>query len=447
MAGTILTFVLTACKKDFTPVAEKENNTAVFPTAQKDQQRVAVIKEVADILKVVYSKPKAVQEVVATIRTEYYVDERVLLKDLLTPETSPVYETEKFRTSGVEKGVFKTAFFEAYAKGDYPNLKEALKPTASNHRTLEQGIDPKHEIWTNSNGVSIYFPYSEDFPGINPNDPSNNTENGNLITIVAADRHADSGPGDEPYYCFADATFTSYTVCYRPVTVNDAYAESRPTNIVGMGAHPARIMRDPPPPSANVNRVFVGWIRLQNKQYDRLISFNSANGGGSEVKVCRISGYLQFQNQQVTNFTGDAVEVNIKRRDITRKNWHRFYSVWDEDWVTANTEQVVAVYEEDSEGTETFSGSLSTTVRIDTGTTASGNIGYNVTVKTQDELILQTKYSRSGYFGAAKYDQAWGFQMCDGRTGYCRYDDYFNSRWPIYNGGANWSFTFPFNSY
>lgn len=430
-------------------MAENENNQAIFPITQQDKQRVTVIKEVTDILKQVYSKPKAVQEVVATIRTEYYVDERVLLKDLLTPEESPVYQTEKFRTSGVEKGVFKTAFFEAYAKGNYPNLRAALKPANGNYRTAEQGIDTTHEIWTNSNGVSIYFPYSEDFPGFNPNSSTNNTVDGDLITLVAADREADSGPGDEPYYCSPDGTVTGITVCYRPVTVDDAYAEARATNIVGVGAHPVRIMRDPPPPSANVNRVFVGWVRL-SKQYDKFISFDSRNGGGSELKIGRISGYLQFQNQQVTNFAGDQIAKDIKRRDINRKNWMRVYAVWDEDWVSANLEQIYVIYEEDAEGTEAFTGSLNTTVRVDSSTTATGTIGYSVNYKSQDDLILQSKYSRSGYFGAAKTNQGCGFQMCDGKTGYCRYDTDFlpsGQYWPVYNCGANVSFTWPFNSY
>ena len=71
-------------------------------------------------------------------------------------------------------------------------------------------------------------------------------------------------------------------------------------------------------------------------------------------------------------------------------------------------------------------------------------------IKTQDDLILQSKYSRSGYFGAAKTSQGCGFQMCDGRTGYCRYDTEFlpsGQNWPIYNCGANLSFTWPYNSY
>lgn len=446
----ITTFI--SCKKEL-PLATAEGTTVIFPTTQVDKQRVAVIKEVSEVMKAVYRKPKAVEEVNAIIGTGYYVDERVLLKDLIFPEKSPVYATDKFKASGASKGFFKNIFLEEVAKGEYPRLKDIFNPNFNRYRQSEasSGIDTTHEIWTDEFGASIYFPYSENFLNVSPTDPSNNTFGGNLVTIVSADREADSGPGWEPYYAEPDPNgFTCPdNICYRRVTVNDAYAEFKPIHIFGMGAHPARILRDPPPPSANVNRVYIGWVRLQ-KQYDKLISFNSQNGGGSELKLCRISGYLHFQNQQVTNFVGDQVAVDIKRRDINRENWRRAYIVWDEDWAVGNTEQILAVYEEDAEGTETFTGSLSTTVRIDSTTTSTGSIGYSITVKTQDDLILQSKYSRSGYFGAAKTSQGCGFQMCDGRTGYCRYDTEFlpsGQNWPIYNCGANLSFTWPYNSY
>jgi hypothetical protein len=115
----------------------------------------------------------------------------------------------------------------------------------------------------------------------------------------------------------------------------------------------------------------------------------------------------------------------------------------------------MAVYEEDSEGTKTFSGSLTTATRplFDSTLTISGTIGFSITVKTQDELVLQRKISRTAYFGDAKTDQGWGFNLCDTKGGKCRYDNTFLStgNWPAYDGngtgGANWNFTWPYNSY
>ena len=111
-----------------------------------------------------------------------------------------------------------------------------------------------------------------------------------------------------------------------------------------------------------------------------------------------------------------------------------------------------AIWEDDSEGTKTFTGSLGTTVRVDSNVSITANIGFNVSVKTQDELVTQRKITRTAYFGAAKTDQGWGFYLCD-KNGSCRYDNTFlpSGNWPAYDGnggnGAIWAYTWPYNSY
>lgn len=453
--------IFTSCQKEIKNT-EAPNENIVFPTTDQQKQTVATVKEVSQILKEVYKNRTAFYEACATIYSGYYNDESVLLKDLLFPEKSPIYKMEKFKSFKVKDGAFKEEFLKVFNKGSYPNLIKAFGISASStaRAYAVAPTDTSMEIFSNSNGVMIYFPYSENFgSNFTPAyfDNVNTDPYGVLATIVSADREADSGPGDEPYMCFADETFTNMTICYRPVIVDDAYAEGKITHIVGTGAGPSRILPSDPPPSTNINRVFNGWTRIYNKrQYDKLIGFNSQNSGGSEIKICRISGYLQFENQQVTNFSGDQYEVNFKRSEINRGKWKRVYGVWDADWVPHNHEQVMAVYEEDNEGTQTFTGNLTTTVNVGTqqgsggSATATRTLGYSITVKTQDELPLQEKFSRTAYFGAAKSDHAWGFQMCDTRGGTCRYDETFlpvGQYWPIYNGGANWNYTWPYNSY
>lgn len=443
---------IVSCKKQEVTAIQKTDQSAIFPTTEKEKQSVAVLRDVGYVLQTVYRKPKARYEAISAIKTGFYQDERILLRDLLFPESSPVYATEKFKASGAATGEFKKYFFEALNAGNYTALKEAMGFNNSTRSMASgPGVDSTNEIWTDQNGVSIYFPYSENFPFVSPLDASNNTAGGNMVTIIYADREADSAPGWEPYY-FENPDPMGFqcmdNICYRDVTVDDDYAETHPTNIVGVGAEPARVMTDPPPPSTNVNRVFHGWSRL-TQQLDHLISF-TGNGGGSEIKVGRISGYLQVQNQQVTSFAGDLVTVSYSRKDIRKKRWKRVYSVWDADWVPANLEQVYAVWEDDTEGTKTFTGSLGTSVRVDSSTNATitGNIGFNVTVKTQDEIVTQHKITRTAYFGAAKADQAWGYQMCDDKG--CRYDDTFlpsGQHWPIYDGGTIWGYTWPYNSY
>ncbi len=403
-----------------------------------------------------YKDPTAYREVNATIYSGYYEDERVLLKDLLFPDNSKLYQANSFKIFKSAVGAFKKKFIEELSKGDYPSLKQAIpSQTLNNMLTMPvSASDTASEIFSNSSGISIYFPYSENF-GTSFTaayfDNINTDPFGSMATVIPTDRTADSAPGNEPYRKKTYGTNGEiiWMIEYKPVTVNDDYAELKPTHIVGAGVETLRPAQDPPQTLPNISRVFVGWTRINNKrQYDRLISL-TGNGGGSEIKICRVSGYLQFLNQQVTSFAGDQIDVRFRRREINRGTWKKVYSVWDADWVAANTEQVMTIYEDDTEGTKTFNGSLSTTVTITTGTTATGTIGYNVSIKTQDELILQTKYTRTAYFGAAKADQGCGFQMCDTKGGTCRYDNTFLTlvNWPIYNCGANWNYTWSYNLY
>ncbi|HEX4958565.1 MAG TPA: hypothetical protein VFV46_10335 [Lacibacter sp.] len=423
----------------------------VFPETEPEKAKVALIKETGQLLQEVYKNPVAYHEVVATIYSEYYEDERVHLRDLLYPELSKLYQTPKFKSFKAKAGSFKEAFIKELTKGDYPNLKKAMNFTG-NTLALRTNVDTTQQIYSNSEGISIYFPYSENYGGNYTEgyfDSVNNIpHNRYLATIVAADRISDSGPGLRPYIC---GTRNEPEICYWNVTVNDGYADSLPTHIVGTGVRP-RIVRDTPPPGTNVNRVYVGWARINNRQYDKFISFNSANGGGSEIKIGRISAYLQTQNQQVTNFTGDVTEVHFKRKDINKGNWKRIYCVWDADWVPNNIEQIMAVYEEDAEGEETFSGTLGVADTIG-GVPVTASVSYEVKVKTQDEIALQLKVTRSSYFGAAKTDQGWGFEMKNRKNSSSGFDNSFLStgNWPLYNGnganGSSWNFTWPYNSY
>lgn len=457
---SVIFTALFSCRKETqvkNEIPEIPKQEIVLPQTTKEKQTVAIINDVAKILEIIYQDPKVYFEVDAAIYSEYYNDERVLLKDLLFPESSELYKTQKFKKLGVSAGFFKKAFFETLNAGEYPDLKKALEVTLYSFNKnsihsidLPAPTDTAAEIFSNSAGVSIYFPYSENFGSkftASYFDNINKPPYRYTATIVSAQADADSGPGREPYIC---GTRTDQKLCWKNVTVNDSYAEIFETHIVGVGAEPARpATPPPPPPSSNINRVFHGWSRINGTQLDKLISF-TGNGGGSEMKIARISGYLQFTNQQVTGFTGDVVSVEYTRKEIRKKRWKRIYSVWDADWVPDNLEQTYAVWEDDTQGSKTLTGSLATTLQIPDTTppsTVTGSIGYSVTVQTQDEIITQRKITRIAYFGAAKADQACGFQMSDDKGS--RYDNTFltTGYWPIYDCGTTWGYTWPYNSY
>lgn len=467
----LICFIAFSCKKTDFKSKEIQANVAEekveFPTTAKELRQVQINKDIASVLEYVYQDNKAYYEVNATIYSEYYPDEFVMLRDLLFPENSPLYKSEKFKSYKSPVGLFKQRFLEGLGKGDYSVLKEAMGLKKHNNNvdsrltTIKSRfdvlsaagpLDTLQEIYSKSDGSIIYFPYSENF-GSNFSkyyfDNINTSPTGPKATIVATDRDADSGPGNEPYIC---GTRDNQSLCFRTVTVNDAYAEIRSTHIVGIRDGSLMPDTDPPPIGPAINRVYSGWSRIaKGQQKDRLISF-SGNGGGSEVKICRISGYLQMADQQVTNFSGDEHSVYFKRRDIRKGKWKRTYAVWDPDWKTDNLEQVYAVYENDNKNEQTFTGTLTTaaTVPITGGgtVTATRTLTYNIKVSSSDQIFTQRKQDRYSYFRDAKNTQGWGFQMCDDQE--CRYDDTFlpsGQYWPKWDEGSVWGFTWSYKTY
>jgi hypothetical protein len=419
--------ILISCKKDTNIPFNDPGNPGIFPTSNKEKLRVDVIKEVTSILKKIYKDPKVKYEVTSTIRSEYYVDETVLLKDLLTPNKSPLYQTPKFIETRSGKGFFKAAFAEELLKGQYPLLEGIMgEPPSPSTRSMDEwpSIDYTQEIWTDSYGVHIYFPYSEYHPSINPFDASNNTEYGQMITIVAADREADSAPGYEPYVqSDPNLPMCPDNICYNSVTVDDSYAEGHPVNIVGVGVEPtgANITSG----TAQVYVVFIGDVKC-SKQYDRFISF-TGNGGGTELRFIRGDNYLQLNNNlQVTN-PGDLLPVDIKRKDCRGNgNWKTVNGMWDSDWEVDNLEQVFGIYEEDNQNTQTFTGSLQTTLTIPPippATTSSGTVvgnrGYSLQIISDDDIIRQHNWSRASFY---QYNQGGLNNGCNTRNSWTIYD-------------------------
>lgn len=413
---------LISCKKDFSP----PNDHIVFPSSQKDKQKVETIKELGSILKEIYKNLWVIYEVKAAIKTDYYQDETVLLKDLLTTERSPLYKTQKFLASGAKKGVFKKAFSEQLLKGNYPNLEAAIGLPPSNlSRPQDEwpSVDSTNEIWTNENGLSIYFPYSEDYPLVNPLDVTINTVNGQLVTIVTADREADSGPGNEPYYCSSDPnqpmSLENMTICYSSVTVNDDYADAdyghHAINIVGVGAEPNIV--NTVSGNNQVYLVFIGDVKCTH-QFDHLISF-TGNGGGSELRFIRGSAFLQLStNNQITS-PQNLISVNMSRKDIRKGRWKSVNSIWDSNWETNNTQQVFGIYEDDTQGSRTFSASAQTTLTYTGGSTQIGPFTYSATVQTQDDIIRQLAWDRTSFY---TYNQGGLNNGCGTRNGWTIYD-------------------------
>lgn len=428
---------IASCKKHL--IAPNDNPLPRPSVPSKDSWIAGINREVAGILEIIYQNDSAYREVNAAICSGYYADERVLLKDLLFPENSDLYYSERFRVLNVSPGVFKRIFNETLASGDYPLLKRALAAEA------EVGVVPKttvvaselslagSAVLSGATATAIYFPYSTDFSPLSSQVVD--VRNIPRATIVAADREADAAPGRAPSAC----ALIGGSLCYKDVTVDDHYASSFPTHIVEAGARPVKIfLGDVPPSTMLTTKVFLGWARL-TKQMDALISL-TGNGGGSEIKVVRLSGYLKKVGEQVASVSGDLMTLDFSRSDIRNKKWKKVYTAWDADWQNDNLEQLIGVYEDDTKGTKTLSGSLNTTVNLPGSPSlgkAVGEVAYKVEVETQDDIILQRKLGRSSFFRDGMNNQAWGY-MPDPT-------DFITAgkNWPIYDGGTIWQFTLP----
>jgi hypothetical protein len=335
---------------------------------------------------------------------------------------------------------FSEAFWKAARVKNDTQLLDFLNFVQNKHLALQNlsnnPLDVNYQ--DQSSEVSIYFPYSSEF-----DISASGDSYGPVASLVAASAEADEAMGFQPHYS------GGALVEYRPVVVNDDYVFSHPTHIVGVnGIEPYETQDaalNPPtvttPP--NVNRVYIG-DAICKTQYDRLISFTS-NGGGSEINYCRASGYLKLVGHQITEFE-DKTSVKFERGTIRKKQWLRVYAVWDADWVVDNKEQVFAIYEDDNNSEITFTGSLSTTVRVATGTNVEGSIDYQIKRSSQDDIIKQVKISRVSYFAGALRNQGWGF----GNDKSFLPASAVNG-WPYYDavpeGGANVGWTWPYDGY
>ena len=446
LALTLLTAVI-GCKKntiDYQNGGVDESKIYQKPITYDQIELVSNLEKITLILEDLYKEKKNLKLVNASIYAKSYTDESVLLKDLINPMHSILPGNKKFvelcSKWNVSLQDFSEAFWKAARGKNDTQLLAFLNFIQNKHLSIQNLSNGQFGVsgQENSYDVSIYFPYSSEF-----DISASGDSYGPVSSLVAASAEADEALGYQPYYN------GGVLVNYQPVVVNDDYVFSHPTHIVGVnGIEPYETQDaalNPPTVTtpANVNRVYVG-DAICKVQYDRLISF-TGNGGGSEIAYCRVSGYLKLVGHQITEFE-DKTSVKFERGTIRKKQWLRVYAVWDADWVVDNKEQVFAIYEDDNNSEITFTGSLSTRVKIADGTTVDGSIDYQIKRSSQDEIIKQLKISRVSYFAGALRNQGWGYGI----------DKSFlpasaANGWPFYDavssGGANVGWTWPYDGY
>lgn len=333
-------------------------DTKIVKTSD-DFKKANTILEVTRVLRKIYRDPQVVEEVNAAIATGYYEDEIVLLKDLLNPTTSLLYKLQSFKDRSLERG-FKLGYFKTRFEEELGILK------SPNVRTSD--------LYFEDNGVSIYFPYSQ------------NTQYSTYpITVVAGTVESDQANAQHPL-C-DDLNSTTYAYCSQTVTVNDNYAAQNPTHIIGNGG--AVIQNSTSSTSCNgAFNLHYGYIKFwTGHQYDKLISF-TGNGGGSEMNF--FVARTNHRNVTTTSETNMGLDltVYVTRKRIRDQNW---VPIWTSVffgtgslWPSHNTNLAFCVFEEDSGNVPTryFTGTL-------TSMDANGSFSniYSIGAKSNDRII------------------------------------------------------------
>lgn len=444
----LVAFILIAaasCKKEFSVQQEQQKKNVdpakVFKTPSTLEEKLLVenLSKVTEIFKELYKDKSNLKVVNAAIFSKAFTDESVLLKDLIYPNESWLNKVDKFKSLTQKWNVTLTKFADNFwvevNKKNDPAFKQFLNelnestattPNTANRVETEDGQQ-----------VSVYFPYSEEFL------PPDGGTYQPITSIATATADADEGWGDLPYYDI-NGIFQYYV----QVLINDDYVFANPTHIIGVNG--IEIVTEPngppppPPPPPGVSRVYIGEA-VCKEQYDRLISF-TGNGGGSEIKYCHMTGYLQPVNGHVTSFQ-DIASVDFSRKNIRQKNWVRTFTVWDDDWVPNDLEQFLGIYEEDNTNTRTFNGTVGTTLDS-LGIPVQASIGFTISVTSQDDIIRQLKISRNSYFAGSFQNQGQDFSP-DATFLPLPY----THGWPAYDvhywnkSGANVGWTWPYNTF
>lgn len=375
------------------------------PSTEAELELVERIRDASAVLAIIYEDPDVAAEVNAAIATGYYEDERVLLADLIFPEKSALYKQVRAKQveSGnagkaeVRWGLFSKRFREAAA--------EVLSPGQA-EKITESAADASGSGYFSGAGISIYYPYSEEFGREQP------------PLVVPATVEADWVDVPDPA-CPYEHEHTG-SGC-RQIRIDEEYVQERPVHIIGAGAKPSQ------PASATISLasgglhspalIYLGKVKC-TRQYDRLFSF-TGNGGGSELKFIRGEAYATLNNnQQVTDTEFDIISVYFKRRDIRKEREKSIYAIWDSDWEPERTEQVFGIYEEDTQGEREFRGSVKTQLEHPLGETEITPVSYSLSVRTQDAIIRQINWNRESFF---RYNRS-GLAGCGVRNGSTWYD-------------------------
>jgi hypothetical protein len=215
---------------------------------------VANLEKVSEVLKVLYLKQENLKLVNAAIFSKTYTDESILLQDLIFPEISRLPSNKRFKqyaTSwNLDIGKFASQFWTESEKrndADFVTFLNEQRPPEISRMDIGNGY---------GDGVSIYFPYSEEFEVPDPYANQSSGYYAPITSVSTSTAEADEAWGQLPYY--VNGVFQYYT----QVLINDDYCFENPTHIIGVNGielDDITTMEAPPPPVVppGVNRVLL----------------------------------------------------------------------------------------------------------------------------------------------------------------------------------------------
>ena len=444
-------FAVAACNRDddaaLTPSAEPlalPHDLGAQPA--RIQTRLTAIAELAEVLEVVMLDDDVREEVYDVAMQPRYLDRYVALSDVLAERTDGAEEIRPARHGGA----FREAFAGIFNATDYPALAEYVDRIGTAARSGGDG-----ELF-------LYCPYCEEY---------NADELAGGFTVVANTfvEGADAGPGAELQ---PDGT-------YKTVTTNDAYAAATPTIIAtgepdggagaitfngdtgyntticdeveccvysifedgslreencypqgstppgsggggsGGGGGPRRGYED----CRGIDAVWTGVV-LVTKQYDSWLG--SVNTGGSEMRLGRVGSDRMVETEgghiEAAGFS-THLRRYVSRYQISREKKGSWNTQFNPDWPCNDAPQFFLYYEEDEANEETFGYAIKPKFKVEIpliGETEIGQeIGYEVTIRSDDDVIWSQTYERDVFFAGNRRstgcgtEDGWARYACD----------------------------------
>ena len=329
-----------------------------------------------------------------SVKSGYYSDESILLKDLFYPEKSVVFNNPKKKYAG--KHLFAKKFAEVFASGDYPHAEEFKELKLPAARTAVAMPPTDYLV---QNNVQIYFPYSEEFGTTYPN----YTQPANQITTTYDPLNdADGNWGEKPVRNPVRDIRGPWI--YESVWVDDDYAFANRTYILNVSPDPAPARINgcaPNCPSATI--VKVGWLRSENM-------FGGIFKGGPKLRFVRAEGFVD-PNATAAQARFSETGFDLTRRDVRRMTWNQVDLLWDLDWNETEAEQAITVYEWDRKGSQKWTGSVKAKVGA-----VELSVGFERNFQSENTSIYVQQLPRTSFFAANVVDIGHGLR--DGFTVY-----------------------------